>query len=133
MPNRFCKDCIYYSEGIGHCSFGFTEFKFEGPVDCYAHEVKMSKKDYLCHNCMHMQTYGQTNRDFCDKNQVFFLTKKAEGCQKFEGIKKGTVVIPLPPPKDHHDNQHRGYTPPIYNKPRFKTFADEELFYKMVI
>lgn len=126
MDNKFCVNCDFYSEIIGHCVYGFSEFQAVSPTICEVYgesEKAVSKKDFICHGCMNMDFSPTTTRPYCIEGQVFFNTKKAEGCKKYIAIepadKSGSSVIYLPPPKKNK-NKNKFMMGLSQNKERYE-------------
>lgn len=68
----------------------------------------MKKKDMQCFTCTNRSQAVQ-GREFCREDQVFFNTKKSEGCKKY--VKDGSSVIYLPPPLPKRNPEHYQHPP----------------------
>ena len=141
MDNVFCKDCDHNSPFLGWCAYGHREFKYEGPVDCRSFTLKeipnVSNKFIPCNSCQHKGVLKERRgkeKDFCIKDQVFFKTKKAEGCTLYTPIVSSNVFpIILQPKKDiplyFPPAERKYYVPPAK---KFIKTEDDFSYVKMV-
>lgn len=140
--NSYCKDCRHYSVTLSHCAFGFPEFKSDEPTKCDAYSNlaeflgmgKNREKDILCYGCMNMIPNEKHNKSYCTKEQVFFNTKKAQGCREYNPIvKKSVILLPekfVPPVNVIPTDEVK----PVFfhRKPKYRVIETDDYCYHLV-